>query len=148
MNTHRPTPAIIACTANDWPALVNIWESAVRTSHKFLSEDDIQSIRQALIPEYFPKVELHMIVTGHAPVAFIGTLNHKIEMLFVHADHQALGHGSALIRFAISRGARLVDVNEQNPQALGFYQSIGFKVISRQARDDAGRPFPILHMAL
>ena len=69
----------------------------------------------------------------------------SIEMLFVHADFQGRGIGSALMREALSLGARRVDVNEQNPQALGFYQRMGFEVVSRDAVDGLGLPFPILH---
>ncbi len=39
-----------------------------------------------------------------------------------------------------------VDVNEQNPQAVGFYEHMGFEVISRSPLDSLGKPFPLLHM--
>ncbi|ENH9207696.1 GNAT family N-acetyltransferase, partial [Vibrio vulnificus] len=45
-------------------------------------------------------------------------------------------------------GVTKVDVNEQNPQAVGFYEHMGFKVVSRSPLDDMGKPFPILHMTL
>ena len=45
-------------------------------------------------------------------------------------------------------GATTLDVNEQNPQAIGFYEHEGFVVEGRSATDDAGRPFPLLHMRL
>ena len=41
-----------------------------------------------------------------------------------------------------------LDVNEQNPQARGFYERMGFRVEGRSPVDDAGRPFPQLHMRL
>lgn len=53
-----------------------------------------------------------------------------------------------LIEFAKKRGCRLVDVNEQNPDALSFYRKRGFSVISRDETDESGRPFPILHLEL
>lgn len=37
-------------------------------------------------------------------------------------------------------------MNEQNPLALGFYEQAGFRVAGRSERDEAGRPFPILHL--
>ena len=43
---------------------------------------------------------------------------------------------------------RTLDVNEQNPQAVGFYEHEGFVVAGRSPVDDAGRPFPLLHMRL
>ena len=57
--------------------------------------------------------------------------------------------GKILLNYAIeSLEIISVDVNEQNPQAVGFYQHMGFHVISRSPIDDMGKPFPILHMKL
>jgi putative acetyltransferase len=39
-----------------------------------------------------------------------------------------------------------VNVNEQNPEALGFYQHLGYKIVGRSEFDGQGRPFPILHL--
>lgn len=44
--------------------------------------------------------------------------------------------------------ARKVDVNEQNPQARGFYEHMGFAAYARSPLDGAGLPFPIVHMEL
>ena len=41
---------------------------------------------------------------------------------------------------------KYVDVNEQNPQAVGFYNHMGFKVFKKSELDEQGNPFPILHM--
>ncbi|MDE8685662.1 GNAT family N-acetyltransferase, partial [Adlercreutzia rubneri] len=59
------------------------------------------------------------------------------------------GLGSLLLDHAVSEhGATLVDVNEQNEQAVGFYGHYGFEVIDRSETDGMGDPFPILHMRL
>ncbi|MDE6366423.1 MAG: GNAT family N-acetyltransferase, partial [Muribaculaceae bacterium] len=79
---------------------------------------------------------------------FVGLCGLTIEMLFIDAEKRGCGYGSLLIDFARGKGAVRVDVNEQNTQALGFYLSKGFKVIGRDETDDAGRPYPILHMLL
>jgi hypothetical protein len=42
----------------------------------------------------------------------------------------------------------MVDVNEQNPGVCRFYQACGFVVEGRSELDDAGRPFPLLHLRL
>ena len=41
-----------------------------------------------------------------------------------------------------------MDVNEQNGQAVGFYEHEGFAAVSCDALDSEGRPYPILHMEL
>ena len=35
---------------------------------------------------------------------------------------------------------------EQNPQAVGFYEHLGFRVCRRSERDEQGNPYPILWM--
>jgi putative acetyltransferase len=51
-------------------------------------------------------------------------------------------------KYAIAfQQATKVDVNEQKPKALGFYQRIGFKVVGRLELDGQGKPHPLLHLA-
>lgn len=70
-------------------------------------------------------------------------------MLFVDPDSHGQGIGKRLLADAVTRlGAQAVDVNEQNPRALGFYLGQGFRVECRSPLDDGGRPFPLLHLRL
>ena len=39
-----------------------------------------------------------------------------------------------------------LDVNEQNPHALGFYAHLDFERIGRSAFDGQGRPYPLIHL--
>lgn len=41
-----------------------------------------------------------------------------------------------------------IDVNEQNPQAMRFYEKYGFIVTSRSETDAFGKPYPLVHMQL
>lgn len=73
----------------------------------------------------------------------------KIEMLFVLPEYFGKGIGKELTALAITQyGAQYVDVNEQNPQATGFYGHIGFEVFERTELDGQENPFPILKMKL
>jgi putative acetyltransferase len=70
-------------------------------------------------------------------------------MLFIHPNYRGKKIGKLLLDFAIAKFAvTKVDVNEQNEQAVGFYLSSGFKIISRSETDSSGKPYPILHMEL
>ena len=54
-----------------------------------------------------------------------------------------------LVNYAIHQcGVNKVDVNEQNGQAVGFYQHMGFVTVSRSELDALGKPYPILSMQL
>ncbi len=139
---------IIPCNKDDYPTLAGIWERSVKNTHKFLSDEDFNEIKAALVPDYFPNVSLYAIVDNRTFAGFIGLTDSTIEMLFIDSNRRGLGHGSALIDFAKRRGATKVDVNEQNPDALKFYLSKGFHIIARDETDDCGRPYPIIHLSL
>lgn len=143
-------PAPDVAVPGDRERLFEVWESAVRATHGFLAEPDIDElkpqVRQALA-EFAP---IHVLrdEDGRA-FAFLGVAGPMIEMLFVHAAYRGHGGGRILVRHAIDvLGATRVDVNEQNEQGIGFYEHMGFRRTGRSPLDAAGRPFPILHMAL
>lgn len=92
------------------------------------------------------KIKLY-ITPDHRIAGFIGTMGHKINMLFIHPDFFRKGIGTQLIFEAIEQNnAREVVVNEQNPNAILFYQSFGFRITARSNRDEQGNPFPIVIM--
>ena len=128
--------------------LLAVWESSVRATHLFLREGDVDYLRP-FVEQGLQEVPLLFYAEENgSPCAFLGMDGDSIEMLFVHADFRGRGIGSALMREALLQGARRVDVNEQNPQALGFYQRFGFEVTVRDEVDNLGLPYPILHCAL
>ena len=139
---------IIKCGKDDYSILAGIWERSVRARHKFLSQAVFNEIKASLEPLYFPNVDLYAVDDNGVLVGFIGLRSDTIEMLFIDSDRRNQGYGSALTDFAIQKGATKVDVNEQNPSALNFYTAKGFRIISRDETDDAGRPYPILHLSL
>lgn len=139
---------IVKCDSTDYLTLQGIWERSVRATHDFLDDTAISEIKEALITDYFPNVELYAVSNNASLVGFIGLNGDMIEMLFVDSNCRGHGYGSTLIEFAKNRGATKVDVNEQNPLALSFYQAKGFKIICRHNTDPAGRPYPILHLSL
>lgn len=138
-------------TEQDYDELLRVWEASVRSSHHFLTEDDIQFYKPLIRNEYFPAVTLYIIRDERSKhiAAFMGLSDELIEMLFVDPSQQGKGYGKLLIEYAIrEKNIRKVDVNEQNKQALNFYLNRGFEIISRDAIDGQGKPYPILHMLL
>lgn len=135
--------------AAEYPLLVAIWRSAVDATHDFLADADRDEIENHLQSDYFPAVTLSVAERdGHA-VGFSGVLDGNLEMLFVDAAQRDGGIGTALLAHAIrEHGVTTVDVNEQNASAAGFYAHRGFEVVGRSETDDAGRPYPLLHLRL
>lgn len=136
---------------SDHARLTEIWEAAVRASHHFLSEADIQLFRPLVQTGYLPAAPwLAVARDAHGQaLGFVGVEGDKVEMLFVDPACMGQGIGRALLQHAMAEcGARRVDVNEQNPAALAFYARMGFVVEARSERDGLGKPFPLLHLRL
>ena len=131
-------------------ALVGIWERSVRATHHFLQERDIVTLRPLVAQELdSDAVEWWVLASStDAPIGFLGLAGSAIEGLFIDPEHRGQGGGRYLVAYAqqLRPGTLTVDVNEQNDAALGFYEALGFSVVGRSATDDAGRPFPLLHL--
>ena len=130
--------------------LLGVWERSVRATHLFLSDGEVRSIR-----EYVPQAlfgAAHLLVAedeAGAPAAFMGVEDGTLEMLFIDPEERGKGLGRRLLRLGIeSYGVRRLAVNEQNPQAAGFYEHMGFEVFARSETDEQGNPYPILYMRL
>ena len=117
----------------DYPRLIEIWESAVLSTHDFLKEEDCL---------YYKEQEGILI-------GFMGIAEGNLEMLFIDNNYRGTGIGKKLVTYAINHlQVTKVDVNEQNIQAVGFYKYIGFNVYKRSDLDGEGKEYPILHMQL
>lgn len=141
----------ISSRDEEWlTCLLEIWESSVRHTHFFLTEQDIENLRP-LVLQGIREIPHLLTCTddNQQPLGFIGVQEHKIEMLFVSPQSMGQGAGKKLVNHAVEKlGVNSVDVNEQNPRALGFYEHLGFQMFQRSAQDEQGNPFPILHMKL
>lgn len=131
---------------NDQPALINLWRASVSATHEFLSEADQATIEKNL-PLYFEHVKLKVWQEDNQLIGFSGTAENSLEMLFLAPEYFGKGYGNQILQQLIQEdGINKIDVNEDNPRALRFYQKNGFEVISRSPLDDDGRPYPILHL--
>ena len=134
-------------TKQDYQKLIEVWESSVRATHHFLPEESILELKPLILQHYFDAVELRCIIKNNQIAGFIGVADSNVEMLFVNPTYFGQGIGSHLVHFAITNlGASKVDVNEQNPKAIQFYEKVGFKKIGRCEFDGQGNPFPLIHM--
>ena len=135
---------------DDYLVLIEIWENSVRATHDFLPEENINSLKSLILEHYFDAVDLRVVKNDSDNIiGFIGVAEGNVEMLFISPAFRNSGVGSLLLRNAIEHQfARKVDVNEQNPDAVGFYRHLGFNVIGRSPLDGQGNPFPLLHMEL
>ena len=132
----------------DYPRLMEIWESAVLSTHDFLKEEDFLYYKERL-PVYFQYVNLFGFEQEGILIGFTGIAEGNLEMLFIDNKYRGAGIGKKLITYAIDNlRVTKVDVNEQNVQAVGFYEYMGFNICKRSNLDGEGKEYPILHMQL
>ena len=130
--------------------LLEVWERSVRATHLFLSAGEIEEIK-SYVPQALREVPRVIVAWREdgTPAGFMGVDGQKLEMLFLAPEERGRGLGRELVRYGVERfGVREVTVNEQNPQARGFYERMGFCVCRRSELDEQGRPYPILKMRL
>jgi putative acetyltransferase len=135
---------------SDYPELVQVWEDSVRATHDFLPDSYILLLREHVLRRYLDAVMLVCSKDHKQRIqGFAGVANGRVDMLFIAPAWRGHGIGKRLLRYAINElNAESLDVNEQNPQALGFYLHEGFEIIGRSPTDGLGQPYPLLHMRL
>lgn len=139
---------IVAANPGMYDELIAVWESSVRATHDFITEDYLQEIK-ALLPDILPQVNLVVYRDNDKVVGFAGVAGQKLEMLFVLPERMGKGIGKTLLLYCIDElQVNAVDVNEQNKEATGFYEKMGFTVHNRKPLDGMGKPYPILEMKL
>jgi len=135
---------------SDYPELTAVWEASVRATHDFLPESYILLLKNLVLTHYLDAVMLICTKDARQRITgFAGVAAGKVEMLFIDPQHRGEGLGRQLLHYALQHlNADELDVNEQNPQALGFYFKQGFEVVGRSEHDGMGQPYPLLHMRL
>ena len=113
--------------------LLDVWERSVRETHLFLSDGEIEEIKK-----YVP-----------AALTAVPDLIVEINTEGTPPEERGRGLGRMLLEYGITKyGVKELTVNEQNPQAKGFYEHMGFRVRERSEIDEQGNPYPILFMEL
>ena len=134
----------------EYSTVVDVQEESVRATHDFLKEEDIVYFKPLILNTYLDAVELRCIKDENGSIiGFSGVAEQNLEMLFIHPKARGRGVGKTLLEYCINElNVIKVDVNEDNPQAIGFYEKFGFTTYNRSELDSSGKPYPILHMRL
>jgi putative acetyltransferase len=138
-------PAVSIRTAHeaDLDALTDVWERAARSSHAFMDPGDFAELRPFIRDSYLPML-VRMVEAGGVPIAFVGSIDGHVELLYVDPAHHGRGLGTRLLAEVEPGGAHSVEVYADNTTGVGFYLSRGFRETRRRATDAAGRPYPMV----
>ena len=128
--------------------LLKVWESSVKATHLFLSDNEINNIKQYVL---LALKDIPVLVVAEnedgVPVGFMGISGQMLEMLFIANENRGQSMGKQLLQYGIKKYlVNKLAVNEQNPLAKGFYEHMGFTVYKRSELDEQGNPYPLLYM--
>lgn len=98
---------------------------------------------------FLPQAPLTLAVDQNdRPLGFMLIDNSHMEALFIDPAASGHGIGATLVRHGLAQYPGMTtDVNEQNEQAIGFYERMGFVRTGRSPLDGQGRPYPLIHLA-
>ena len=130
-------------------SLVMIWRRAVDATHDFLASADRAAI-DVEVKQLFPTVPIWVVVEeADRPIGFMIISGGEIQALFIDPDAHRRGAGRLLVEHAIKLCDTVkTDVNEQNVQAVRFYERLQFVRTGRSPKDHQGRSYPLLHLRL
>lgn len=81
-----------------------------------------------------------------------GVWERSVRATHAFLTEEGIGQIAPFVPQAVAGVGALVvaelTVNEQNPQAVGFYEHLGFSAYKRTETDEEGRPYPLLYMRL
>ena len=151
-STSKPAAAPVLIRTSrpeDGDRTVAIWRDAVDATHDFLTAADRQAI-DLEVQRFLPHSPLWLAVDQRdLAMGFMGLAGAHMEALFVDPAFHGIGVGRKLVGHALELHPVLTtDVNEQNNQAIGFYERLGFVRIGRSPDDGEGRPYPLIHLRL
>ena len=134
-------------TPADSERAVQIWRDAVDATHDFLTASDRAAI-EAEVQSFLPAAPLWLAVDADdRAIGFMLLDGSSMEALFIDPAHRGAGFGRALVAHALECHPTLTtEVNEQNGQAVGFYERMGFVPTGRSERDGQGRAYPLIHL--
>lgn len=127
--------------------IIEIWRGAVDATHDFLTPEDRLAIDE-MVCGFLPHAPLWLAVDENDyPLAFMLIDDGHMEALFVDPARRGTGIGAALVQHGLTLHPKMTtDVNEQNDQAVRFYERMGFKQTGRSPIDGQGRPYPLIHL--
>jgi putative acetyltransferase len=134
-------------TVSDGTRVMEIWRRAADATHDFLKPDDRRDI-ESEVAAYLSSAPLDLAVDeADMAIGFMLLHGGHMEALFIDPAFRGLGIGRALVDEAVKRSPALsTDVNEQNLQAIGFCEHLGFERTGSSALDGQGRAYPLIHL--
>lgn len=119
-------------TEENFPAALAVYTGSWRDSHKGICTEEFLQRRDCAGYLRKRKDGLFLLTEG-VPVGIVYCLNGELGDLYVLPEKQGRGYGTALLRFALSRGGVcILTVMSSNHRAIRLYEHMGFRATGKR----------------
>ncbi len=121
---------------NDINDVLHIWKSENIKAHNFIPREYWES-NYSFVKEALPNAEIYVYTFKDKIIGFIGLNNNYIEGIFVDANYQRNGAGTALLNKVKENKNKLtLSVYMKNTDAVNFYKKNDFIITSENTDKD------------
>ena len=112
------------------------------TSPQFAGRHSPDDFRGRMLDYVLPTAEVTVAVRNGAVVGFMALKPGYTDQLYIRADSQSRGIGSAFVRAAKGKWPEGLELHTlaSNARAIAFYEGHGFEVVERGIAPDEGAP--------
>lgn len=124
---------------SDTEQVMKLWLSGNIEAHSFVPEKYWQSHFKE-VQEALQQADVWVYNIDGNVHGFIGLINEYIAGIFVDKNYRSKGIGTQLVNFVKEKYDTLsLNVYQENPRAVAFYQSKGFAVLSEGIDEDTSK---------
>ena len=124
---------------SDTEPVMKLWLSGNMEAHSFVPEKYWQSHFKE-VQEALQQADVWVYDIDGNVHGFIGLINEYIAGIFVDKNYRSIGIGTQLVNFVKEKYDTLsLNVYQENPRAVAFYQSEGFSVLSEGIDEDTSK---------
>ena len=124
---------------SDTEQVMKLWLSGNIEAHSFVPEKYWQSHFKE-VQEALQQADVWVYDIDGNVHGFIGLINEYIAGIFVDKNYRSKGIGTQLVNFVKEKYDTLsLNVYQENPRAVAFYQSKGFAVLSEGIDEDTSK---------
>ena len=124
---------------SDTEQVMKLWLSGNIEAHSFVPEKYWQSHFKE-VQEALQQADVWVYDIDGNVHGFIGLINEYIAGIFVDKNYRSIGIGTQLVNFVKEKYDTLsLNVYQENPRAVAFYQSKGFAVLSEGIDEDTSK---------
>jgi putative acetyltransferase len=124
----------------DLQAVLDSWEIATRSVHKFMSDEFITQGLKDIEKVYLPITDTWVVEFDAEVKGFIALMGNEVGALFLQPDYHGEGAGRALMDKAQSLHPTLeVEVFKVNLTGRKFYAKYGFDFLKETLHEPTGQ---------